>query len=78
MSDSEKNIETIEGLVPELSASVVNKAYKEALESGLSVYISNYAEGGIFEVFPDGGKRLVKRIQPPFKVIAGTTIEISK
>lgn len=78
MSASEKNIEKIESLVPELSGSAVNKAYNEALESGLSVYISNYAEGGIFEIFPGGEKRFVKHIEPPFKVTAGTTIEISK
>jgi hypothetical protein len=78
MSDTEKNIEKLEGLFAELSGSAVNKAYNEALKSGLSVYISSHAEGGIFEVFPGGEKRLVKRLEPPFKVTAGTTVEIPK
>ena len=78
MSESERDIERAESTLPELSASAVNNAYNEALKQGLSVYISNHAEGHIFEMFPNGDKRIVKAVNAPISFPVGTKISISK
>lgn len=74
MSDQEKEIERLESLFPPSSGVAFAAARQEVLASGQSVLQS---EGGcIYEVFPDGRKKLVKQIEPPTTVTPGTTFTI--
>jgi len=77
-SHTEKEMDKLEGIIPQLAQTALNQAYNEALEKGLSVVVSNYSEGGIFEIFPNGEKRLIKKIDAPLKTTAGSKIEISR
>ena len=74
MADKENNIEILENAFPPMSGVAFDTARKQTLESGLSVLQS---EGGvIYEVFPDGSRRLVKEIEPPTQVVPGRKITI--
>lgn len=74
MADKENRIEILESQFPAMSGIAFEAARKEALDSGLSVLQSE--EGVIFEVFPDGSRKLVKLIAPPVKVGSGQKISI--
>ncbi len=74
MTEHEKNIETLEMAFPAASGSAFADAREQALDAGLSVLLS---EGGvIYEVFPDGQRREVKRIEPPTAVVPGSKLKI--
>ncbi|MEI8017120.1 MAG: hypothetical protein WCH39_02920 [Schlesneria sp.] len=45
------------------SGSAFLNAYQQAVVAGLSVVVSE--EGKIFEIFPDGQRKLLKEIEPP-------------
>ena len=56
----EKTLDFLETQIPDLAAAAVTIAYNEALAAGLSVL---QVEGDeIIEQFPDGTKRVVKRL----------------
>lgn len=74
MSDPEKTMIYLEEQIPALSASAVTVAYLQTLASGQSVLESD--NGGIYEVFPDGTKRLVKQIPAPTPVEVGRKLRI--
>lgn len=74
MSDSEQTLDYLEQQIPSLSAAAVDVAYWQALASGDEVLVSG--EGGIYEVFPDGTKKLVKSLEEPLSVPVGTQVEI--
>lgn len=74
MTEQDKNIENLEIAFPAASGSAFAHARERVLDAGLSVLQS---EGGvIYEIFPDGRRREVKRIEPPTKVVAGSKLKI--
>jgi hypothetical protein len=75
MADQEKDIVTLENQFPPASGSAFAAARQHVLASGQSVLQSE--DGSIYEVFPDGTKRLVKRIEPPMPVVRGRKITIT-
>jgi hypothetical protein len=71
---SEHDIQNLESQFPPLSGSAFAAARKQALDAGLSVLES---EGGaIYETFPDGSRKLVKKIEPPTPVVIGSIFTI--
>ena len=71
MADREDEIVKLEGQFPAASGSAFAVARQHVLDSGQSVLLS---EGDVlYEVFPDGTRKLVKRIEPPTPVVAGST-----
>lgn len=74
MPDQENDIENLERQFPAVSGSAFASAREHALQSGHSVLHSE--NGYIYEVQPDGTRRLVKQIEPPTRVVIGTKIFI--
>ena len=74
MIDQEDNILKLESEFPSVSGSAFATARERVLASGQSVLQSE--NGFIYEVFPDGRRRRVKKIEPPTLVIAGSKISI--
>jgi hypothetical protein len=72
MSDPEKTMTYLEEQIPALSCSAVTVAYWQTLASGESVLETD--SGAIYEVFPDGSRRLVKQIAAPTPVETGRKI----
>ncbi len=72
MSDPEKTMTYLEEQIPALSCSAVTVAYWQTLASGESVLETD--NGAIYEVFPDGSRRLVKQIAAPTPVETGRKI----
>jgi hypothetical protein len=66
MDPNESMIDTLEATIPKLAEAAFHRAYKDALESGFSVYVAR--DGKVVEVFPDGSTRDVKSIDPPFRI----------
>ena len=71
MPNAEKTMRFLEEHIPELAQSAVTQAYWQALASGSSVLQSE--NGAIFEVFPDGTRKLIKTTTPPGVVGIGET-----
>jgi hypothetical protein len=74
MSQSERALDYLEQQIPSLSASAVDVAYWEALASGNAVLVS--CEEGVYQVFPDGSKKLVKPLKRQLSVPVGTRVQI--
>lgn len=74
MADQENNIERLESQFPAASGSVFAAAREQVLASGQSVLQSE--QGYIYEVFPNGRRVLVKKIEPPTPVVSGSKITI--
>lgn len=71
MPTSEKSMRFLEEHIPELAQSAVTQAYWQTLASGSSVLQSE--NGAIYEVFPDGTRKLIKTTPPPTVVAVGET-----
>lgn len=72
MNSEEKTIEDLENEFPRLAAGAFLKAREQTLAAGYSVV---EAEAGVvYEVFPNGTRKVVKRIEPPVTMPLGTTI----
>lgn len=65
----EKELDHLEQHIPELAQAAVTQAYWQALAAGSSVLESD--NGVIYEVFPDGTRKVVKMIEPPTCVTIG-------
>jgi hypothetical protein len=74
MPDQEDSIETLEREFPARSGTAFAAAREQALSSGQSVLQSEH--GYIYEVFPNGRRVLVKKIEPPTTVVPGRKITI--
>ena len=72
MADEE--IEKLESQFAAVSGSAFAAAREHALASGQSVLQSE--DGAIYEIFPDGRRRFVKKIDPPVQEIYGRKITI--
>jgi hypothetical protein len=74
ITDQEKRIERLESQFPAVSGSAFAAARQRVLASGQSVLQSE--QGCIYEVDPDGGRVIVKTIDPPTLVVSGSKIAI--
>ena len=74
MADQENNIDVLESQFPAISGSAFAAARERVLASGQSVLQSE--DGTIYEVFPDGRRVAVKKIEPPTSVVPGRKITI--
>jgi hypothetical protein len=75
MTDSEQTLDYLEQQIPSLSGAAFGVAYWQALASGQKVLVSG--EGGLYQVFPDGTRQLVKPLAKPLSVPVGTRVKIS-
>jgi hypothetical protein len=71
---SDRDIQKLESCFPAVSGSAFAEARGRVLASGQSVLQSE--NGFIFEVFPDGQRTLVKKIEPPIQFVAGRIFTI--
>jgi hypothetical protein len=69
MTEKEQDMEFLEENIPELAEAATTQAYWQTLASGNSVLVSD--NGVIYEVFPDGTRKVVKNIEPPVPVEKG-------
>ncbi len=67
---SDQDIQQLENQFPAVSGSAFAAARDQVLASGQSVLQSQ--DDVIYEVFPDGHRVEVKRIEPPIQVKAGS------
>lgn len=74
MADQENNIDVLESQFPAVSGSAFAAAREQVLASGQSVLQSE--QGIIYEVFPDGRRVAVKKIEPPTPVVPGRKFTI--
>ena len=69
---SEKELDFLESYIPLLANSAVKKAYLDSLSSGNSVL--EVIDSKIYEIFPDGSKKLIKSIEADIKIEADKKI----
>jgi hypothetical protein len=69
MTNAEKTMRFLEEHIPELAESALTQAYWQTLASGHSVLESE--NGVIYEVHPDGTRKVVKTIAAPTPVQPG-------
>jgi len=74
MSDEERRIQDLEEKFPGASGCAFAAARERTLAACQSVLEAE--QGVIYEVFPDGSRRIVKKIEPPTPVVPGTKINI--
>lgn len=74
MADPEQTLDYLEQQIPGLSAAAVDVAYWQALASGQAVLVSG--DGGIYQVYADGSRRLIKTTEKPLSVPVGTRVRI--
>jgi hypothetical protein len=74
MAPQEKQLLEMEAAFPKMAGAAFANAYKRALASGHSVLRSEH--GAIYEVFPDGRRKLVKKIAPPSSIKPGTKFSL--
>lgn len=72
---SEEALDYLEEQIPSLAAAAARVAYLQALATGQTVLVSG--EGGIYQAFPDGSKKLVKAMPAPLSVPVGTRVKLS-
>jgi hypothetical protein len=70
----EQRIEQLEREFPAASGFAFSEAYVQTLSAGFSVVVSE--NGGIYEIFPDGQRRLLKTITPPSPAQPGRKLTI--
>ena len=71
---SDQDIQTLENQFPAVSGSAFAAARAKVLESGQSVLQSE--NGVIYEVFPNGRRKEVKKIEPPTQFVIGSVFTI--
>lgn len=69
MTPNEQSMRFLEEHIPDLAASALTQAYWQTLASGNSVLESD--NGIIYEVLPDGTRKVVKTSEPPSVVQPG-------
>lgn len=74
MADSEETLDYLEQQIPSLSAAAVDVAYWQALAAGQEVLVSG--DGGIYQAFADGTRKLIKVTEKPLSVPVGTRVRI--
>ncbi len=76
MELKEEVIKYLESHIPEMVDGATRQAYWQTLASGDSVLVTD--NGHIVEVFPDGTRKIVKKIEPLIAIEIGKKIEIDK
>ena len=71
---SDQDIQKLESQFPAVSGSAFAAARDLVLASGQSVLQSQ--DGFIYEVFPSGQRVMIKKIESPTSVVAGSKIAI--
>jgi hypothetical protein len=71
---SDQDIQKLESQFPMLSGSAFAAAREQVLASGQSVLQSE--NGFIYEVFPDGRRMVVKKIERPTRFVSGKIFTI--
>jgi hypothetical protein len=71
---SDQDLQKLESEFPAVSSSAFAEARKQVLASGQSVLQSQ--DGVIYEVFPDGRRVEVKKIEPPTQYVTGSVFQI--
>ena len=71
---SDQDIQKLESQFPAVSGSAFAAAREQVLASGLSVLQSQ--DGFIYEVFPDGRRVEIKKIEPPTHFVSGKTFTL--
>ncbi len=74
MPTSDKTIQKLETRFPTVSGSAFAEAQAKVLASGHSVLVSE--KGIIYRVYPDGRRKIVKRVDPPTDVVPGSKLTI--
>ena len=74
MSLSEEAIDYLEAHIPDLAEVAFKQAYWAALASGSSVLVSE--NGSLVEVFPDGRRKFIKKLEPWIPVEKGQKIQL--
>jgi hypothetical protein len=74
MNDLDATLDYLEQQIPSLSAAAVDVAYWQALGTGQAVLVSG--EGGIYQSYPDGTRKLIKPTAKPLSVPVGTRVHI--
>lgn len=74
MKLTEKEIQNLEEKFPYIAQTSAKQAQWETLSSGSSVLMVE--DGEIIEMFPDGRKVLIKKIEPHISLKKGTKFEI--
>lgn len=74
VSSEDERIERLESSFAEASGGVFSNAYNLAIKAGLSVVVSD--NGAIYEVFPDGQRKLIKNITPPSPAQPGRKLKL--
>ena len=69
MISNEASMKFLEDHIPELADAAFTKAYWQALANGSSVL--KVEKGEIIEVFPDGSRKFIKKINPLIPVPLG-------
>lgn len=75
MNDTDTTLDYLEQQIPALSAAAVDVAYWQALGKGQAVLVSG--DGGIYQSFPDGTRKLIKPTQKPLSVPVGTRVRLT-
>lgn len=81
VTDSEQTLDYLEQQIPGLTGAAVDVAYWQALATGQKVLVSGQkvlvsGEEGLYQVFPDGTRQLVKPLDKPLSVPVGTRVKI--
>ena len=63
MKLTEEAMTYLEERIPELAENATNQAFLETLASGETVLVAE--KGNIVEVFPDGTRKIIKKIGSP-------------
>jgi len=71
---SDQDIQILESQFPAVSGSAFAAARERVLASGQSVLQSE--DGVIYEVFPDGRRVEIKKIEPPTQFVSGSIFNI--
>ncbi|MFA6917090.1 MAG: hypothetical protein WC222_11880 [Parachlamydiales bacterium] len=71
---NEEMICFLEESIPEIADAAVTRAYWHALASGGSVL--ERRDGNLVEIFPDGRRQVVRKLQPTMDVTIGQKVEI--
>lgn len=72
---NEKTMQNLEAEIPKLASGATKQAYLEALATGSSVV--KVIENQLIEYFADGTFTVLKNLEAPTKVEAGSTVRLS-
>jgi hypothetical protein len=74
MADPDQTLDFLESQIPAISGSAFDVAYIQALATGQRVVVS--LDDGVYEISPDGQRRLLSPGVPRQRVAIGTRIHI--